>query len=231
MSGASSMGSGGNRGDGNCPGLVERACRSIVAADDGYDGAHVFAGDHPGRRYGPGETSEDILERRASVRSLIASVLLVVALLLMGFLLLGVDAAQQRHSERERGEDRNGGCQAGERQTRDWRHAETVYEGIVDGLGSARRGSARLGVARPGQARQGGFGPQEAGGRNRQPARSGSASTGGPAAVGPKPGGKEAESMDGMEAFEKHELNPLWWVLVIFLPLLTTAAMHWVAWK
>ena len=104
MSGASSMGSGGNRGDGNCPGLVERACRSIVAADDGYDGAHVFAGDHSVRRYGPGETSEDILERRASVRSLIASVLLVVALLLMGFLLLGVDSAQRRQGERERGD-------------------------------------------------------------------------------------------------------------------------------
>jgi len=37
--------------------------------------------------------------------------------------------------------------------------------------------------------------------------------------------------MDGMEAFEKHELNPLWWVLVFLLPLATTAAMHWVAWK
>ena len=37
--------------------------------------------------------------------------------------------------------------------------------------------------------------------------------------------------MDGMEAFEKHELNPLWWAIVIFLPLATTAAMHWVAWK
>lgn len=36
---------------------------------------------------------------------------------------------------------------------------------------------------------------------------------------------------DGMEAFHKHELNPLWWAVVIFLPLLTTAAMHWVAWK
>ena len=37
--------------------------------------------------------------------------------------------------------------------------------------------------------------------------------------------------MDGMEVYKQHELNPLWWVLVIFLPLLTTAAMHWVAWK
>ena len=37
--------------------------------------------------------------------------------------------------------------------------------------------------------------------------------------------------MDGMEAFEKHELNPLWWVAVLVVPLLTTAAMHWLAWK
>ena len=42
--------------------------------------------------------------------------------------------------------------------------------------------------------------------------------------------GKEA-TMDGMEVYKQHELNPLWWCIVIFLPLLTTAAMHWVAWK
>ena len=37
--------------------------------------------------------------------------------------------------------------------------------------------------------------------------------------------------MDGMEAFSKHELNPLWWLVVAILPLATTAAMHWWAWK
>ncbi len=37
--------------------------------------------------------------------------------------------------------------------------------------------------------------------------------------------------MDGMEAFHKHDLNPAWWLVVILLPLATTAAMHWVAYK
>lgn len=37
--------------------------------------------------------------------------------------------------------------------------------------------------------------------------------------------------MDGMEAFSKHDLHPAWWLVVILLPLLTTAAMHWAAWK
>lgn len=37
--------------------------------------------------------------------------------------------------------------------------------------------------------------------------------------------------MNGMEAHEQHELNPLWWAVVVILPLVTTAAMHWAAYK
>jgi hypothetical protein len=37
--------------------------------------------------------------------------------------------------------------------------------------------------------------------------------------------------MDGMEAFEKHELNPLWWILVVVAPLVATGLMNWAAYK
>lgn len=37
--------------------------------------------------------------------------------------------------------------------------------------------------------------------------------------------------MEGMEVFEKHELNPWWWALVVVLPLLSTLLMHWCAYK
>lgn len=36
---------------------------------------------------------------------------------------------------------------------------------------------------------------------------------------------------DGYEVYAKHDLHPAWWLVVILLPLATTAAMHWVAWK
>jgi len=34
-----------------------------------------------------------------------------------------------------------------------------------------------------------------------------------------------------MDELSQHDVSPWWWAIVIFLPLLTTAAMHWVAWK
>jgi hypothetical protein len=34
-----------------------------------------------------------------------------------------------------------------------------------------------------------------------------------------------------MDELSKHDVSPWWWALVFILPLLTTAAMHWVAYK
>jgi hypothetical protein len=34
-----------------------------------------------------------------------------------------------------------------------------------------------------------------------------------------------------MDELSQHDVSPWWWVLVFLLPLATTAAMHWWAWK
>jgi len=34
-----------------------------------------------------------------------------------------------------------------------------------------------------------------------------------------------------MDELSQHDVSPWWWVAVLVVPLLTTAAMHWVAWK
>ena len=37
--------------------------------------------------------------------------------------------------------------------------------------------------------------------------------------------------MDELEVFEKHELNPWWWALVLVFPVLSTLLTHWLAYK
>ena len=88
-------GSGGHR-----IGLVERICRSIITRYDANDSAHVFSGDRP-RFPGPGDTSANILERRAIIRSVIACTMLLAALLLWGLLLVGLDQVDRHRHDAE----------------------------------------------------------------------------------------------------------------------------------
>lgn len=106
----------GNRAPGHRSGLVERVCRKIIENDAGYDRSHVFAGDFEFDT-GPGTTSTNILERRACVRSLVSCALFLLALLLWGAMLHGIDAAQehmQTHESndnlREQQETTSSGC-------------------------------------------------------------------------------------------------------------------------
>ena len=77
-------------------GLVERACRAIVASYPDGDGSDVFEG----IAGGDCETIAAAQEQRRDVRALVGTVLFVVAVLLYGALLAGIDAAEDAAHQR-----------------------------------------------------------------------------------------------------------------------------------
>ena len=79
------------------PGLVERACRAIVASYPDGDGSDVFEG----IAGGDCETIAAAQEQRRDVRALIGTILFAVALLLYGALLAGIDAAEDASRQHE----------------------------------------------------------------------------------------------------------------------------------
>ena len=86
----------GNCARGDRIGLVERACRAIVASRPDVDGEDVFEGT-------AGGDCEAIAAREQGrdVRALISTILFAVALLLYGALLAGIDAAEDASRQHE----------------------------------------------------------------------------------------------------------------------------------
>ena len=77
-------------------GLVERACRAIVASYPDGDGSDVFEGIAGGDC-----EATAAREQRRDVRALIGTILFAVALLLYGALLAGIDAAEDASRQHE----------------------------------------------------------------------------------------------------------------------------------
>lgn len=80
----------GNCARGHRPGLVERICRQITTLDSDECGEDV----PEGITGGDDEALEAKLEQRRDGRALIGTVLMLVALILYGLLLAGIDAAE-----------------------------------------------------------------------------------------------------------------------------------------
>ena len=78
-------------------GLVERACRAIVASYPDGDGTNVSEG----IAGGDCEAIAAAQEQRRDVRALIGTILFAVALLLYGALLAGIDAAEYASRQHE----------------------------------------------------------------------------------------------------------------------------------